>query len=123
MRKFILATLAALPLALATAPLAEARGFRCYNIPFCFPRLCPSDGGAGGGGGGHGCCGSGGIQLAPWYLYWPMEAHFQVAAPTGYPYWPAAMTPPSTWGYTPQPPAHGYQPVGYGGAPSYWYNH
>jgi hypothetical protein len=123
MRKFLLATLAALPLVLATGPKAEANGFRCYNIPFCFPRICPSDGGGYGSGGCCSGCG-GGIQLAPWYLYWPMSAHFQVAAPTGYPYWPAAMSPPPTWGYTPPPQAHGYQPAGYGaGAPSYWYNH
>ena len=119
MRRFLLITLAALPLALATGAKAEAHGFRCYNIPFCFPRLCPADGGSCCG--GCGCCD--GVQLAPWYLYWPMAAHFQVAAPTGYPYWPAPMTPPPVWGYTPQPPACGYQPVGYPGAPSYWYQH
>jgi hypothetical protein len=28
-------------------------------------------------------------QLGPWYLYWPMEAHFVAPAPTGYPYWPS----------------------------------
>jgi hypothetical protein len=27
-------------------------------------------------------------QAGPWYLYWPMEAHFVAPAPTGYPYWP-----------------------------------
>jgi hypothetical protein len=30
-------------------------------------------------------------QLGPWYLYWPMEAHFVAPAPTGYPYWPSAQ--------------------------------
>lgn len=33
-------------------------------------------------------------QLGPWYLYWPMEAHFVVPAPTGYPYWPGPQTLP-----------------------------
>ncbi len=27
-------------------------------------------------------------QAGPWYLYWPLEAHFVAPAPTGYPYWP-----------------------------------
>jgi hypothetical protein len=30
-------------------------------------------------------------QLGPWYLYWPMSAHFVAPAPTGYPYWPSAQ--------------------------------
>lgn len=30
-------------------------------------------------------------QAGPWYLYWPLEAHFVAPAPTGYPYWPAPM--------------------------------
>ena len=29
--------------------------------------------------------------LGPWYLYWPMEAHFQTPASPYYPYWPAPM--------------------------------
>ena len=28
-------------------------------------------------------------QAGPWYLYWPLEAHFVAPAPTGYPYWPS----------------------------------
>jgi hypothetical protein len=28
-------------------------------------------------------------QAGPWYLYWPLEAHFCAPAPTGYPYWPS----------------------------------
>jgi len=28
-------------------------------------------------------------QAGPWYLYWPLEAHFTAPAPTGYPYWPS----------------------------------
>lgn len=34
------------------------------------------------------CCGIGG----PWYGVWPHTAHFQVPAPTGFPYWSAPMT-------------------------------
>src|SRR5262245_44509712 len=43
--------------------------------------------------------------LAPWYTYFPYEAHFQTPAPTGlYPHWPApvpAPAPPGTG--NPQP--------------------
>lgn len=37
-----------------------------------------------------------GAQVGPWYLYWPLEAHFQQPAPYGnhYPYWPSPMTLP-----------------------------
>ena len=70
---------------------------------------CGSPGGPGYGGGG---------QLAPWYNYWPLQAHFNAPAPTGYPYWPAPQAPlPSAASAGP-----GLQPVGYyGSAPSYWY--
>jgi hypothetical protein len=70
------------------------------------------------------CCGSGngcGYGAAPWYSYWPLEAHFQVPAPTGYPYWPSPMgsmmNAPAAYGYTPGVHQVGY----YGPAPSYWY--
>ncbi len=36
----------------------------------------------------------GGQQLGPWYQYWPLEAHFQQVAPTGYPTWPQPMSLP-----------------------------
>jgi hypothetical protein len=29
-----------------------------------------------------------GTQLGPWYLYWPLEAHFVRPAPPAYPFWP-----------------------------------
>jgi hypothetical protein len=52
----------------------------------------------------------------PWYLYWPYEAHFQVAAPGVNPFFPPQMTlppgfgqPPEAPGYQP-PPKPGYQP-------------
>ena len=35
-------------------------------------------------------------QAGPWYLYWPLEAHFVAPAPTGYPYWPSPMGLPAT---------------------------
>jgi hypothetical protein len=54
-------------------------------------------------------------QCGPWYLYWPMEAHFQVPAPTGYPYWPSAMSLPGMtpggaagYGAPMQAPGYGY---------------
>jgi hypothetical protein len=38
-------------------------------------------------------------QAGPWYLYWPLEAHFVAPAPTGYPYWPSSQgLPPTTFG-------------------------
>lgn len=60
-------------------------------------------------------------QLGPWYLYWPMEAHFQTPAPTGYPFWPAPMTLPGAVGGAPGPGNFmpGVQPTGYA-APNYW---
>ncbi len=33
-------------------------------------------------------------QLGPWYLYWPLEAHFQSPAPTGYPTYPTPYSLP-----------------------------
>ena len=33
-------------------------------------------------------------QCGPWYLYWPLEAHFGPPAPTGYPFWPPPMSLP-----------------------------
>jgi hypothetical protein len=61
-------------------------------------------------------------QLGPWYLYWPLEAHFQAPAPTGYPYWPAPMALPRQNAAAYGAPAPGnFQPAGYTGAtPSYW---
>jgi hypothetical protein len=38
--------------------------------------------------------GNGNMPVGPWYLYWPMEAHFQTPASPQYPYWPAPMTLP-----------------------------
>ncbi len=88
-----------------------------------------------------GPCQTWGCQLGPWYQYFPYEAHFQSAAPIGFPYWPSPQTlpppPPAAYQQAPpfQPPPApgkqlqptGYQPpffqqVGYfNRAPSYWY--
>jgi hypothetical protein len=86
-------------------------GFRCFS-PCCnyANGFSPCDGACGGGGGM--------AQLGPWYLYWPLEAHYQVPAPTGYPYWPAPMAlPPGS----PGGPPPGLQPAGYQQGPYYWY--
>jgi hypothetical protein len=167
MRKFLLAALLALPL-LALAPRsASADGccnfcsptvklnigcmFKCWCSascsdccsssccwnPCCKPcgSCCNSCGGGCGGGCGY---------AAPWYSYWPTDAHFMTPAPTGYPYWPSPMT--SGMGHAaagygggapycgnnwqaPQAPPMPYgapavQPCGYSPqAPSYWYPH
>jgi hypothetical protein len=50
-------------------------------------------------------------QLGPWYLYWPMEAHFVVPAPTGYPYWPGPQTLPPNAVLGPPPPAPAPAPL------------
>ena len=38
--------------------------------------------------------GNGNMPVGPWYLYWPLEAHFQTPASPQYPYWAAPMTLP-----------------------------
>jgi hypothetical protein len=66
-------------------------------------------------------------KAMPWYCYFPYQAHFQTPAPMGgWPYWPAAATPPVM-----RPPApstslyyspRSIQPAAYTGqVPSYWY--
>ncbi len=73
-------------------------------------------------------CNPGGAvsQLGPWYQYWPMEAHFQTPAPTGYPYWPAPMTLPPNAGVGGPAPANfmpaSFQPSGYGAPPPYYWS-
>jgi len=76
-------------------------------------------------------------QAAPWYLYWPYDAHFQTPAPvTGAwygppncrapmnPYFPApagvgAYGPPPGYGYPPPPGYAAPTPPGYGPQPGY----
>ncbi|HWG43398.1 MAG TPA: hypothetical protein VN688_11485 [Gemmataceae bacterium] len=50
-------------------------------------------------------------QAGPWYLYWPLEAHFVAPAPTGYPYWPGPQVlPKMSIGGPAVPPAPAYVP-------------
>ena len=51
-------------------------------------------------------------QAGPWYLYWPLEAHFVAPAPTGYPYWPSPQGLPniSIGGPACPPPNYALQP-------------
>jgi hypothetical protein len=119
MKRIYLAALLALPLL-----ALPARADTCANIGGClvpfridwgchFHAYGPADG-----------LGQFG-QLGPWYLYWPMEAHFQTPAPTGYPFWPAPMTLPPNAGMGGPAPANfmpaSFQAPGYGASPpSYW---
>jgi hypothetical protein len=51
-------------------------------------------------------------QAGPWYLYWPMEAHFQQPAPTGFPFWPGPMSlPGDSHGHASQYPSFVPQPT------------
>jgi hypothetical protein len=54
------------------------------------------------------------LQAAPWYLYWPYDAHFQTAAPIYAPYYPphllGAVPPQSFYPYF----SPGYGAAGYG---------
>jgi hypothetical protein len=65
-----------------------------------------------------------GPQLGPWYLYWPLEAHFQPPAPAVFPGWPPSpMSLPQGF----RPPPVSLQPAAYHSAgyaphaPAYWY--
>jgi hypothetical protein len=83
---------------------------------------CPKD--CGWGGNVHG-------PVGPWYLYWPLEAHFNAPAMPQYPYWPSPMGlspsasiggPAAAAGMMGGGPANfhgGMQQVGY--VPPYWY--
>jgi hypothetical protein len=62
------------------------------------------------GNGGGGCGAS--PCLGPWYLYWPLEAHFQTPAPPAYPYWGAASA--AMYAGGPGGGGGGYGPGGFG---------
>jgi hypothetical protein len=72
---------------------------------------------------GSGPGGPGPAQLGPWYLYWPLEAHFTAPAPTGYPYWPSPLGLPNGEYTVPPGDKHSFvNPAAYTPqAPSYWY--
>jgi hypothetical protein len=55
--------------------------------------------------GGHGF-GFGMPQAGPWYLYWPMEAHFQTPAPGGSQFFPPPMGLPPAFGHPAQALGH-----------------
>jgi hypothetical protein len=60
------------------------------------------------------CC----PQAGPWYLYWPLEAHFVAPAPTGYPYWPSPQgLPPIAFGGPTCPPGVPVPPPSVAAAP------
>ena len=172
MKKLLLVGLFALPLSLLSAR-AHAfdtgtydvgggvffRGNPCYGSPSSGQFGNPGNGqygqygapNGGGNGGGHGwSAGNGGqgghpcFQAGPWYLYWPLEAHFQNPAPIGYPFWPSPMglapngvgqnpmmpslgcAPPMAPPMMPQVQPAGLQPVNYYqypyyAPPAYWY--
>jgi hypothetical protein len=98
---------------------------------------CSSCAGGGGYGGGHGDMSCTWGAGAPWYLFWPYDAHFRMPAPTGYPFWPAPQTIQpgfgAHYGYNMpgyQTPNMGYpmdanavQPAGFypQQVPTYWY--
>ena len=82
------------------------------------------------------CGNSNKMPVGPWYLYYPLEAYFQVPASPQYPYWPAPMSLPvnppggqAAGGYNPygatggtaMPTAgtNGYNPYGMGGYNTY----
>ena len=89
---------------------------RSGTINYCFGmKICASLRGCGNCGGCGSCGGCGGAN-GPWYTYWPLEAHFQTPAPTGYPYWPSPLVSSLQAG------GGQYQQVGFQ-APSYWYGH
>ena len=86
MKKLFLAALLALPL-LAAPARANWFPFRIEVGGNVSVRVSGSQ------------CQTSGCQLGPWYQYFPYEAHFQSAAPIGFPYWPSPQTlPPAAVG-------------------------
>lgn len=106
MKKLICALLLAVPL-LAWPGEAKAWHYGSYQLYGGFKVWVGVRSGVPGGGGG----GAGGpAQAGPWYLYWPMEAHFQVPAPGASPYFGPMTLPPSFGGggYAPAPYHYGH---------------
>jgi hypothetical protein len=81
MKRLILAALLGLALAAGTA---SAHGGGSYTAGVNFTPYWGSG------------CGKGGAPgvLGPWYLYWPLEAHFITPPHPQYPYWPSPYTLP-----------------------------
>jgi hypothetical protein len=132
MRRFVLAGLLALPLLAFVQQTVQASGCCCSccnfgtNItiqkwfrPGCGCGPCDCNCCGGGNGCGSPCGGCGTCNCGPWYLYWPMEAHFQAPAPTGYPYWPGPMAASGLPGYGGFAAAPAYPGYGYGPSPMF----
>src|SRR5947209_5115941 len=106
--KRLLAAAALLGLPVLASPVQA--GCCCFTVPgfkvnwCCHFQCCPCG------------CGQPG-QAGPWYLYWPLEAHFQTPAPCSYPFWPAPMVLPGqaaeVQGTQPLPPAAGMMDGGH----------
>ncbi|MDY3553208.1 hypothetical protein R5W24_002300 [Gemmata sp. JC717] len=120
LRSFVIAASVALALA-ATANLAPAGDKPCHGCGHTgLARFSGLGGGLGGVpprtvfGGGHKNLPT--FQAAPWYNYWPYDAHFLTPAPVG----GAFYGPPATGNFPVNPyfPAAGYGPSGYGFAPA-----
>jgi hypothetical protein len=117
MKKMFGAALLAIPLLTAQA---QAHGFGCcfgpYNVQagITFGANFSVTPGCGPGGGG------GGALAGPWYLYWPMEAHFQTPALPQYPYWPSPQSLPPGMGLAmPGAPGGAYPAAAGYGASAY----
>lgn len=125
MKRLLWAGLLALPFFLAAPPRAHAWGCGCppFRVDAGLNWYLRVNGGPL-------------PQCGPWYLYWPLEAHFGPPAPQCYPYGPPPMTlptgaappapPPVPYAVPPAPAAPvrpaAWQPVGYSSSvPSYWY--
>lgn len=67
----------------------------CDHVAFAPVCTCPCNNCCGCPPCGGGCnqSGGGGGYAAPWYSYWPFDAHFMTPAPTGYPGYPSQMGP------------------------------
>jgi hypothetical protein len=122
----------ALPLLAALALPMTASAGGLFNRGGCDSGSCNG----GGCNGGHGGCFHGQLanhppqyaqhqghgffqppfQAAPWYLYWPYDAHFQLPAPIAAPF-----TPPQAYNtpWNPYFPAPAAPMMGYPGAPAY----
>ncbi len=110
MKKLFCAVVLALPF-LATPGEAKASWFGSWEIEGgakVWLRVRQSSDCWGGGAGGFAGGPGGAPQAGPWYLYWPMEAHFQVPAPGAVPYFSPMTLPPQFGGPSLPPPVPAY---------------
>ena len=110
MRHWILAAAVAAVLGVATDVQAAGFGTPCKG-PFCNHHRSPWLSGVGGGGQVLPV-----YQAAPWYLYWPYDAHFLTPAPVGGVFYPPPI--PPNFPVQPYfPPPQWMPPVGAGVSP------